>query len=174
MRRPAQRAVAAAVGVAGLLAVGPPAWPEAAEAPPEEDRLTVITSERLTYDAEDRTALFERDVVVVDPGFRLTADRLTVRFDEENAVRTVVAEGNVVMTQEEQERRAWAGRAEYDVPTGRIVLEQEPRVEQGRDVLEGERITFWRDGQRLVCEPGARLTIHAGPGGLRATVEGDH
>jgi hypothetical protein len=32
---------------------------------------------------------------------------------------------------------------------------------QGRNILEGEVITFWRDQQRLECKPRARLVIYS-------------
>ena len=162
------------VGIAlatALLAAAAGARAERPEDAAPEEPQTVITSERLTYDADRRYALFEQDVTVTDPALRLTADRLTVRFNEQNAVVSIEAVGNVAI--EQPDRRAWAERAEYDVATGRILLEGEPRVMQGRDLLSGERITFWRDQQRLVCEPRARLVLHPERGGMQGILRED-
>ena len=31
---------------------------------------------------------------------------------------------------------------------------------QGRNILEGEVITFWRDQQKVECKPRARLVVY--------------
>ena len=50
----------------------------------------------------------------------------------------------------------------YDVVSGKIVLAGgPPQVMQGRNILEGEVITFWRDEQRLECKPKARLVVYS-------------
>ena len=41
---------------------------------------TTITSKRLTFDYKRSIAIFEEDVVVVDPQLRIEADNLTVLF----------------------------------------------------------------------------------------------
>ena len=52
--------------------------------------------------------------------------------------------------------------ATYDVATGRIVLAGgPPQMMQGRNILEGEVITFWRDQQKLECKPRARLVVYS-------------
>ncbi len=123
----------------------------------DEAEATVITSSRLTFDQEQRFALFEEDVLVVDPSLRLTADRLTVVFDENDQAETIEAEGDVVIEQEGT--TAWSQKATYEVPSGKIFLEGAPRIRRGRDVLEGDTITFWRDDNRMICEPQARLVL---------------
>ena len=50
----------------------------------------------------------------------------------------------------------------HGVVPGRIVLAGgPPQVMQGRNILEGEVITFWRDEQRLECMPRARLVVYS-------------
>ena len=51
--------------------------------------------------------------------------------------------------------------------TGKIVLAQKPRVLRGRDMLEGELITYWRDDNRMICQPQARLVIYPEQGGAK-------
>lgn len=120
--------------------------------------LTVITSDRLEYDAPNRMARFDRNVVVRDPNLQLKADRLTVLFNEDNTVRLIRAEGTVEIVQED--KKAWAESAVYNMVTGEIVMEGNPRVMRGRDMLTAKKITFWRNENRLVCEPDAKLVIH--------------
>lgn len=121
------------------------------------DDLTVVTSERLTYDAKQLFALFENNVVVSDPEMKLKSDKLTIRFTEKNEMTSILAEGHVVMTQ--ADKTAWAQKATYEVASGRIVLEGEPRITRGKEILQGDKITFWRDQNRMICEPNARLVI---------------
>ncbi len=131
---------------------------------------TEITSDRLVFDYKKKLAVFEDNVVVADPRLRLTARRLTVTFDENSNVETILAEGQVVITQED--KLATAEKAIYEVATGQIVLEGRPKIQRGSDTLEGTKITFWRDQNRLICQPGARLVIHPQKGSARDQILG--
>ena len=120
--------------------------------------VTIITSDRLEFDHKKKYAYFESNVVVTDPDIKITSDELTVNFNEENKVTTIVAKGHVVI--EQMGRKAWAGKATYSIEEGKILLVQNPRVMRGKDVLTGDTITFFRDSQKMVCEPRARLIIY--------------
>lgn len=135
-----------------------------------EGEVTVITSESLVYDNGRRSAIFEQNVLVTDPKMKLMSDKLTVEFDEDNKVRYILAEGNVYIEQED--KTAWADRASYDVASGKVVLVGDPLIKQGKDMLQGEKITFWRDETRMVCEPNARLTIFTQDADMRSQLEG--
>jgi lipopolysaccharide transport protein LptA len=132
---------------------------------------TEITSGKLVFDYKNHFALFEDNVVVKDPRLKLTADKLTVLFDEGGNAKSIKAEGHVTITQED--KKATSEKALYDVDTGEIVLEGRPRVIRGRDTLEGEKITFWRDQNKLICTPGARLLLYPEKGGAREKVLGE-
>lgn len=136
-----------------------------------DNEVTVVTSERLTYDAHKRYALFENNVVVTDPQLQLTSDKLTLRFDENGQARAIEAEGHVKIKQGDKD--AVSGQAAYDVATGKIVLTESPRVMRGKDMLQGDTITFWRDHNKMVCEPKARLVIYPQEGGAREQLFGE-
>ncbi len=123
-----------------------------------EERKTVITADRLTFDYQNRYAFFEKNVVVVDADLHMTADTLRVLFGEDNKAQVIRAEGHVVITQEDKVARA--GLAIYDVVGGKIVLRVNPVVKQDKDELRGDVITYWRDKNLMICEPGARLIIY--------------
>lgn len=129
-----------------------------APAPADEEKVTVITSERLTYDYAKHYALFEKDVVVTDPELKILCDKLTVIFDNDNKAKTVKAEGQVYMIQ--LDKKTKSDVATYNVETGEIVLTGSPQVTRGRDTLTGDKITFWRNENRMKCEPRARLVIY--------------
>lgn len=142
----------------------------ASAADPKKDELspeavTVITSEKLTFDYKKQYALFENHVLVADPEMQLAADRLTVLFDNKGKARSIKAEGRVTIRQ--ADKTAQAGLAVYDFETGKIVLSIKPRVTRNRDILEGEFITFWRDQNRMICQPHARLVIYPEKGGVK-------
>ena len=119
--------------------------------------VTVITSDRLTFDYDNQFALFEGNVVVTDPEMKLTANKMNVTFNDKSEVEAIDATGDVRIQQED--KVANAGEARYDVKTGQIVLKDNPRVRRGNDLLQGDVITFWRDENKMICEPRARLVI---------------
>jgi lipopolysaccharide transport protein LptA len=121
---------------------------------------TVVTSDKLTFDYIKKFALFENNVQVNDPRLQLSANRLTITFSEDGGAQTIKAEGKVLLTQ--GDKKARADVATYDVASGKIVLAGgPPQMMQGRNILEGEVITFWRDEQRLECKPRARLVVYS-------------
>jgi len=162
MKRIAWRLLVAGAGLAWGTAGGTAvaAAPAAAE-----EEATVVTSDRLTFDYKQRYALFEEHVVVTDPQMQLTADKLTVIFDANSAIQSLKAEGHVNIRQ--ADKVATSSVATYDVASGKIVLTGQPRVRRGRDLLEGEVITFWRNENRMDVRPGAKLIIYPEKGGAR-------
>ncbi len=134
------------------------------------ENITVITSDKLVYDSAKAYALFDGNVVVTDPNMKLSTDKLTAMFDKAQKIKHIKAEGNVTITQDN--KTAKAGKATYDVATGKIEMTERPWVRQGKDVLEGGRIIFWRDESRMECYDGARLIIYPGQGGHREQLQG--
>ena len=151
--------------------IGTMAQEPAAESAGQTEDLTVITSDKLTFDYQKHYALFEANVVVVDPDMKILADKLTVLFDDKSKAQSIKAEGNVYIVQ--QDKKAKAAEANYDVASGKIVLTGKPQVTRGKDVLSGDTITFWRDQNKMLCEPRARLVIYPSDGGARETLLGE-
>jgi lipopolysaccharide transport protein LptA len=113
---------------------------------------TVITSRQLLYDYRRSIAMFEGKVVVTDPQIRITSDRLIVVFGVSNEVQSVTALDDVKIYN--ADREGSCERAVYKVPASEIMLSGSPVLRRGRDVLKGDRITFWTDREVVVCEPG--------------------
>lgn len=149
------RIVAGCFVIAGVLA--PVARAADAVSDTSSD-VTVITSEKLTFDYIKQYALFEQNVVVVDPQMKIYADTMLVLFDENNKARSIKAEGNVVIVQDD--KRARAAVAEYKVDVGEITLTGSPMVTSGKNILTAEVIKFWRDDNRMECKPKSRLVIY--------------
>ena len=123
----------------------------------EEGGATVITSEKLTFDYKRNHAVFEENVVVLDPGMELTADKLAAWFNEDGDGQLIKAEGRVRIIQDD--KMATAGEAVYDLANDKITLTDGPRLQRGKHFLEGQTITYWRKQELLVCEPQSHLVI---------------
>lgn len=127
--------------------------------------LTVITSDKLTFDYAQRFALFDGNVVVVDPQMKLYADKMTVVFSASNRISEIKAEGKVYIVQDD--KRARSEVAQYNVDQGIIVMTGKPQVTRGEDILTGDKITFWRNENKMLVEPRARLVINPQDGQAR-------
>jgi len=120
---------------------------------------TVITSTRLVFDQKKSTVVFEGNTVVTDPALKIASDRLTVSFSNDKKVELINAEGNVVITRDIMQ--ATAKMAIYAVSDGKITLWGNPSVMRQKDYLTAETIVFWRNSNRIICEPNAHLTIYS-------------
>ena len=146
------------------------AWVAEGATAEEAADLTVITSDKLTFDYQQHFAYFQDNVVVVDPEMKLFADRMTVTFSASNKVTEIKAEGKVFIVQEDKQARSDV--AIYNLQQGVIVLTGKPQVTRGQDVLTGDKIIFWRDQNKMIVEPRARLVIHPDSGGAKTTLGG--
>ena len=126
---------------------------------PGETNVTVITAKRMSFDYPTRTAVFEENVLVNDPQVQIRADTMKAVFDTNNSPETVTAVGNVHILQ--LDREAICGHAVYSVRSGLLVLTVKPYILRGGDRLEGSRIIFNRDEDKVYCENG---TIRILPG----------
>ncbi len=57
------------------------------------------------------------------------------------------------------EQKALAGKAHYDVKTGKITLSENPSLIRGSDTLKGEVIYFWRDSERVSVRNHSKLKL---------------
>lgn len=136
-----------------------PPKPDTSDWTKEGTNSTVITSRRLSLDQETRKAVFEENVVVVDGDLTIRADKMTVFLNASNTVETICAEGHIHATQ--SNRVAIARRADYDSREGKLTLTGDPKLQQGRDILKGDTITFWVADRRVVCEPNAVMITYS-------------
>jgi lipopolysaccharide transport protein LptA len=144
-------------------AVTPDAVAPAAAAPepapkPRSDKVD-ITADTMDMDFSARVATFEGSVLVVDARMALQCDKLVAHYSETSELTRIEATGNVTINQSDISRRAMAGRAEYDLAKGSIVLTETPTLRDGPNSLSGaEKITYFRDAARVMTE-GGRPTI---------------
>jgi lipopolysaccharide transport protein LptA len=163
---------------APLLYAGEPATnpPPAAPKPPETNapaksppsaagaatEPTIITADHLQGDYLHSLGTFEGNVLAVDPRMTVRADKMTVFFGGTNvvtstgtnttrSVQKLIAEGGVVITTPDN-KKTNSDRAEYTAGDGKVVLTGHPRAESADGIVTGQKITFWRDSQKMDVE----------------------
>ena len=121
----------------------------------EPQREAVITAERIEFDNKEGVILFDENVVVDDPQFMMSSDRLLVFMEGTNDVQQIMAVGKVVITN--LNRLASCDKAVYTRKDGQIVMTGNARLmrqgDEGGEVT-GNRITFWLDDERMEVSPG--------------------
>lgn len=113
---------------------------------------TVITSKTLIFDYHRKFAYFEEDVTVRDPQVNMTSDRLTVTFEGTNQVKTATAHGNVHAVGEDAEAKC--EKVVYMAEQSKIIMTGDAVVTSDRNRLNGDKITFWIDENRMTSQPG--------------------
>lgn len=119
----------------------------------QELESTVITADRMEYLHDQRTVRFSGNVRVERPDFDLESQRLTVVFVEgagmsgvqsdtgqAEKIERIIAEGDVSF--DHQGRVGRCQRAVYMVQEETLRMEGNPRIEDGRNMISGEVITF--------------------------------
>ena len=129
---------------------------------------TIVTSERLQADYLHNVGTFEGNVLAVDSRMTVRADKMTVFFGGTNvvtsagtnttrSVQKIIAEGGVVITTPDN-KKSNSDHAEYTAADGKVVLTGNPHAESSEGVVTGQRITFWRDSQKMDVEAGPAQT----------------
>ncbi len=130
-------------------------------------RAVKITSERTDYDRKEGVILFDRNVFVDDPEYKMHADQLYVFLDGTNDLKRIVAMGNVAITNET--RVGLCAKAAYTKATSKIVMYGDGKdkkahlIDNGKkkSEVEGRKITFWIDSEQVEVE-GSTVTLDAG------------
>lgn len=158
-----------------------PSWaaPQTAPPRPEKDVETRITSDQLTYIAEKQRIVFEKNVHVDRPDFRLWADRLTVLLKppKDGQAKTdtrkgglpegmaagdvdrIIAERNVRM--ESQGRTGTSDKATYTIDDGVLLMEGNPRLTDGDNTVTGETIRYFTEENRSEVKGGSKKRVEA-------------
>jgi len=129
---------------------------------------TVILSDRLEVinTDEGNRFIFAGSVLIQGEDFAARCETMEVRTDsggsdDFGAISVILASGNVVI--EQGERIATAGRAAIYPQEDKVVLEDNPRVEDSRGSVSGYRMILQGEDRKI--------TVESGPEGQRPTVE---
>lgn len=119
---------------------------------------TKIRSDRLVYDEERALAEFEGNVRLRDPRASLNSGKVSLHLKENSEIDWIEALSEVII--QSDDRKALADRATYHADEGKFTLEGDPKVMQGKNIMTGDRITFWQETQGMVCEPNTRILFY--------------
>jgi lipopolysaccharide export system protein LptA len=118
-----------------------------------------IKSDELYTDTVRKTATFVGRVTARQGDITIYADRLVVQSSDKQEISTVEATGKVKVVQ--GDRLALAGHALYNTSAGTIVLDRDPKVFQGDDVVSGTVITYYVAEQKSVVSGGGTGRVEA-------------
>jgi lipopolysaccharide export system protein LptA len=121
-----------------------------------------IDARRFEADNRKRTVSYSDQVVVRQNDTTLTADKLTVAYDEGRRISQVTAEGGVRIVQKAQPAAAGEGPTEREAQCARVVFQvaeeritctgQPATIRQGDDVMRGARIVVLVGEERITVE----------------------
>jgi lipopolysaccharide export system protein LptA len=106
---------------------------------PKNSRTIIESEDGASFENASNSADFTGHVVVDDPQFHLTCEKLHVVLrPDRRGLEKVVASGSVIITQEKKNENgdvvksvSKSGKATYDASTGDMTLEDWPQIQQG-------------------------------------------
>jgi lipopolysaccharide export system protein LptA len=135
-----------------------------------------ITANSMDIDVKNNIITLVGNVHVEDSSANITSDKMLVYLQDNKqqgapvssgttgskSAKAIVCLGDVVILQknipEEEakngQRKATAGRADYDTVNGIIILTENPILYQGDNYIKGNRIILWRNSDRMKVESG--------------------
>ena len=117
----------------------------------------VITSQTLTAESNNKTAVFEGSVVATKEDLTIYSDKMTVFYDNsESKIRKIYAVGNVKV--HKKERVIFSDEATYMEDEKKIIFTGNPRAVEGENVVSGTQITFYMEDERAYVE-GSRVIL---------------
>lgn len=117
----------------------------------------IITSDSLTADNKNSTAIFEGSVVAKTDDVTMYSDKMTVYYDNSaNKVKKISAVGNVRVNKEE--RALFSDKALYLADEEKILFTGNPKAVEGENVISGTQITFYLKDERVEVE-GSRVVL---------------
>jgi lipopolysaccharide export system protein LptA len=129
----------------------------AAAAETAEKTSIVITSQTLTAENNNKTAIFEGSVVATKEDLTIYSDKMTVFYDNsEGKIKKIYAVGNVKA--HKNERVIFSDEATYTEDEHKIIFTGNPRAVEGENVVTGTHITLYLEDERAFVE-GSRVIM---------------
>lgn len=118
----------------------------------------LIKSKTLTLDAKKRVFTYRDNVEIVRDDLNITANTVVGNYDENDEIKLITCEGNVVITRG-LELRATSNRASYDVPRGVITMTEGPELTDKGNVLNADKVTIYVNEDRSEAEGNVRVKV---------------
>jgi len=123
---------------------------------------TVVTSDSAEVDYAKNMAEFRDNVHVKDASGDMWADKMIVNFDRNTRqINSIIATGKKVIT-DAHGKRSESRKAVYTASDGKIVLTGNPFISDGGNTYAAEKIIIFKDSEKTVFEPTARLIFYTG------------
>lgn len=123
----------------------------------KEKTPVIITSETLTANNKNSTAIFEGSVVAKTDDITMYSDRMTVYYDNtRNKVVKIHALGHVRVRKEE--RALFSQEAVYLEEEQKIIFTGNPKAVDGENVISGTQIIFYLKDDRAEVQ-GSRVVL---------------
>ncbi|MEN8264358.1 MAG: lipopolysaccharide transport periplasmic protein LptA, partial [Nitrospirota bacterium] len=121
----------------------------------------IISSETLTADNKNNTAVFEGKVVAKTDDITMYSDKMIVSYDSKDSkIIKIHALGNVKVNNEE--RALFSKEAIYIDNEEKIIFTGNPKVIEGENMITGKQIIFFLKDNRAVVEE-SRMVIQNRP-----------
>ena len=118
----------------------------------------VITARHAEFDNKTHKAVYNGNVKVVRGDVTMYSNQLEAFFDQEGKeLDHIVATGDVKILQED--KVITGQKAVYYEAEQKVVLTGKPVSRQGKNVVEGERMTYFFNQERIIVEE-ARSVLH--------------
>jgi len=117
----------------------------------------VITSETLTADSKNNTAVFEGSVIAKSGDVAMYSDKMTVFYSEsEKKIEKIHAVGHVKVHKNQQ--ALFSDEAVYLNDDEKIIFTGNPKAVEGENVITGKQIIFYIKDERAVVQ-GSRVIL---------------
>jgi len=117
----------------------------------------VITSQTLTADSKNNTAVFEGSVIAKTGDVTIYSDKMIVFYDNsESKIKQIEAKGNVKV--HSKEKAIFSDEAIYMDDEKKIIFRGNPKAVEGENVITGKQIIFFINDDRAVVE-GSRVIL---------------
>ncbi len=122
-----------------------------------EKKPIIITSQTLTADNKNNTAIFEGSVVAKTDDITIYSDKMTVFYDNsESRIKKIHAIGNVKVHR--NERAIFSNEATYLDDEEKIIFTGDPKAVEGENLITGTQIIFFLKDDRALIE-GSRVIL---------------
>jgi lipopolysaccharide export system protein LptA len=122
-----------------------------------ENKPIVITSQSLTADNKNNTAIFEGSVVATTGDITIYSDKMKVFYENSGGKITKIhATGNVRV--HKKERAIFSKEAIYLSDEEKIIFTGNPKAVEGENVITGRQIIYFLKDDRAIVE-GSKVVL---------------
>ncbi len=121
----------------------------------------IIKSKSMDLYVKDNKISLNGEVIIEDNKYKLIADKIEIFFEDtfnkNKALKNIIAVGHVEIIKKvsvikdniNYKIKAIAGKANYNLKTGMIILTDNPILFYGNCQLRGYLVTIWKDNERI-------------------------